>query len=145
MIKWSHLRYWDNSILTLRDRERFGKTWAWHHGVSHSWLRGLLRVGPVFIIWKYLLFFTLKSPVDQGLVFLVRITSLCRDKKKINHFFPAKTYLPQIGQFLAIFYFKNAHNWPKMPVLGQIWPFLGQKSIFWGGWSKTFGTLISGN
>ena len=27
---------------------------------------------------------------------------------------------------------KNADIWPKMPVLGQIWPFLGPKSIFWG-------------
>ena len=31
-----------------------------------------------------------------------------------------------------------------MPVLGQIWPYLGQKIHFLGGWSKTFGTLISG-
>ena len=29
--------------------------------------------------------------------------------------------------------------------LGQIWPFLGPKPISWGGGSKTFGTLISGN
>ena len=32
-----------------------------------------------------------------------------------------------------------------MPVLGQIWPFLGQKSIFLGGGCKPYGTLISGN
>ena len=31
-----------------------------------------------------------------------------------------------------------------MPVFGQIWPFLGQKANFFEGWSKTFGTLISG-
>ena len=29
-------------------------------------------------------------------------------------------------------------------VLGQIWPFLGQKSNFWGGGSKNFGTFIPG-
>ena len=28
--------------------------------------------------------------------------------------------------------------------MGQIWPFLGQKSNFLGAGSKTFGTLISG-
>ena len=33
---------------------------------------------------------------------------------------------------------------PKMPVLVQIWPFLGQKSNFLGAGRKTFGTLISG-
>ena len=27
---------------------------------------------------------------------------------------------------------KNDDIWPKMPVLGQIWPFLGPKSNFWG-------------
>ena len=27
---------------------------------------------------------------------------------------------------------KNADNWPKMPVLGKIWPFLAQKPFFWG-------------
>ena len=27
---------------------------------------------------------------------------------------------------------KNADIWPKMSVLDQIWPFLGQKSIIWG-------------
>ena len=27
---------------------------------------------------------------------------------------------------------KNANIWPKMPILGQIWSFLGQKSIFGG-------------
>ena len=27
---------------------------------------------------------------------------------------------------------KNADIWPKMSVLGQIWPFFGQKFIFWG-------------
>ena len=32
-----------------------------------------------------------------------------------------------------------------MPVLGQIWLFFGRKSNFWGGRSKTFGTLVSGN
>ena len=32
-----------------------------------------------------------------------------------------------------------------MPVLGQIWPFLGLKSNFLGAGSKTFGALISGN
>ena len=31
-----------------------------------------------------------------------------------------------------------------MPVLGQIWPFLGPKSNFLGAGSKDFGTLISG-
>ena len=31
-----------------------------------------------------------------------------------------------------------------MPVLGQIWPFLGPKSNFLGAGSKNFGTLISG-
>ena len=31
-----------------------------------------------------------------------------------------------------------------MPVLGQIWPFLGPKSNFWGAGSKNFGTLVSG-
>ena len=40
---------------------------------------------------------------------------------------------------------KNADIWPKMSVLDQIWPFLGQKSIYSeGGWSKTFDSLISG-
>ena len=33
--------------------------------------------------------------------------------------------LDQMGQ-------NYAHSWPKMPVLGQIWPFLGLKSIFSG-------------
>ena len=33
-------------------------------------------------------------------------------------------------------------NGPKMPVLGQTWPFLGQKSISWGRWSKTWLTHI---
>ena len=53
-----------------------------------------------------------------------------------------------VGHYLA----KNANFGPnlavfgpKMPILGQIWPFLGQKYIFWGGWSKTFGTIISGH
>ena len=32
----------------------------------------------------------------------------------------------------------------KMPVLGQIWPFLGLKSNFLGAGSKNLGTLISG-
>ena len=32
----------------------------------------------------------------------------------------------------------------KMPVLGQIWPFLGPKSNFLGAGSKNFGTLVSG-
>ena len=41
--------------------------------------------------------------------------------------------LDQMGQ--------NADIWPKMPVLGQIWPFLGPKSNFLGAGSKTFGTL----
>ena len=27
---------------------------------------------------------------------------------------------------------KNANIWPKMPILGQIWPFLGPKLNFWG-------------
>ena len=40
---------------------------------------------------------------------------------------------------------KNADIWPKWPVFGQIRLFLGQKSNFWRGGSKTFGTLISGN
>ena len=31
-----------------------------------------------------------------------------------------------------------------MPVLGQIWPFLGPKSNFLGAGSKNFGTLVSG-
>ena len=39
---------------------------------------------------------------------------------------------------------KNADIWPKMPVFGQIWPFLGPKSNFLGAGSKNFGTLISG-
>ena len=39
---------------------------------------------------------------------------------------------------------KNANIWPKMPVLGQIWPFLGPKFNFWGAGSKNFGTLVSG-
>ena len=39
---------------------------------------------------------------------------------------------------------KKADIWPKMPVLGQIWPFLGPKSNFLGAGSKTFGTLILG-
>merc|ERR1711954_614289 len=39
---------------------------------------------------------------------------------------------------------KNADIWPKMPVLGQIWPFLGPKSNFLGAGSKNFGTLVSG-
>ena len=33
---------------------------------------------------------------------------------------------------------KNANIWPNMPLLGKIWTFLG-------GWSKTLGTLLSGN
>ena len=41
--------------------------------------------------------------------------------------------LDQMGQ--------NANIWPKMPVFGQIWPFLGQKSIFVRGWSKTLGNF----
>ena len=40
---------------------------------------------------------------------------------------------------------KNADIWPKMPVMGQIWPFLGRKPIFCGGWTKTFGILLSWN
>ena len=32
----------------------------------------------------------------------------------------------------------------QMPVLGQIWPFLGPKSNFLGAGSKNFGTLVSG-
>ena len=44
--------------------------------------------------------------------------------------------LDQMGQ--------NADIWPKMPVLGQIWPFLGPKSNFLGAGSKNFGTLVSG-
>ena len=43
--------------------------------------------------------------------------------------------LDQMGQ--------NADIWPKMPVLGQIWPFLGPKSNFFGAGSKNFGTLVS--
>jgi len=39
---------------------------------------------------------------------------------------------------------KNADIWPKMPVLGQIRPFLGPKSNFLGAGSKNFGTLVSG-
>ena len=39
---------------------------------------------------------------------------------------------------------QNANILPKMPVFGQIWPFLGQKSNFLGAGSKNFGTLISG-
>ena len=39
---------------------------------------------------------------------------------------------------------QNADIWPKKPVLGQIWPFLGLKSNFLGAGSKNFGTLISG-
>merc|ERR1711978_368965 len=44
-------------------------------------------------------------------------------------------FLDQMGQ--------NADIWPKMPVLGQILPFLGPKSNFLGARSKNFGTLIS--
>ena len=44
--------------------------------------------------------------------------------------------LDQMGQ--------NANIWPKKPVLGKTWPFLGQKSNFLGAGSKTFGTLILG-
>ena len=33
---------------------------------------------------------------------------------------------------------KNADIWPKMSVLGQIWPFFGQKSIFRGDEVKLF-------
>ena len=28
--------------------------------------------------------------------------------------------------------------WPEMPIMGQIWLFLGQKSIFWGGLEWSF-------
>ena len=45
----------------------------------------------------------------------------------------------------ALEWAKNANIWPKMPVLGQIWPVLGPKSNFLGAGSKNFGTLISGN
>ena len=49
--------------------------------------------------------------------------------------------LANIGRFWAkklvqiIFWIKwakNAHIWPKMPVFGQILPFLCHKSIIWG-------------
>ena len=43
-----------------------------------------------------------------------------------------------------IFFAQEKKNRPKMPVLSQIWPFLGPKSLFWGAGSKNFGTLISG-
>ena len=33
---------------------------------------------------------------------------------------------------------KNDDIWPKMSVLGQIWLFLGQKSIFLGGEGQTY-------
>ena len=39
---------------------------------------------------------------------------------------------------------KNANIWPKMLILGQIWPFLCKQSNFLRAGSKTFGTLISG-
>ena len=38
---------------------------------------------------------------------------------------------------------KNANIWPKMSVLGQIWPFLGQKIQFLAEVSKSFGTHIT--
>ena len=44
--------------------------------------------------------------------------------------------LNQMGQ--------NADIWPKTPVLGQIWPFLGPKSNLLGAGSKNFGTFVSG-
>ena len=39
---------------------------------------------------------------------------------------------------------QNADIWPKMPILGQIWLFLGPKSNFLGSGSTNFGTLVSG-
>ena len=36
-------------------------------------------------------------------------------------------------------------NWPKMPVLGQIWSFLGKKSFFFTGEIKSFVTHITKN
>ena len=38
---------------------------------------------------------------------------------------------------------KKANIWPKMTVLGQIWPFLGQKIQFLAEVSKSFGTHIT--
>ena len=36
-------------------------------------------------------------------------------------------------------------NWPKMPILGQIWSFLGKKSFFFTGEIKSFVTHITEN
>ena len=36
-------------------------------------------------------------------------------------------------------------NWPKMPILGQIWSFLGKKSFFFTGEIKSFVTYITEN
>ena len=46
---------------------------------------------------------------------------------------------------LGIKWAKKADIRPKMPVFGQVWPFLGQKDNFLGGLSKTYGTLTSRN
>ena len=56
-----------------------------------------------------------------------------------------------LGTLLALFYGwawdqigqKFQYLAKKKSILGQIWPFMGQKSNFWGGGRKTFGTLIS--
>merc|ERR1711928_175030 len=48
------------------------------------------------------------------------------------------------GNLSALFFWSGIRsNWPKMPVLCQIWPFLGPKSNFLGAGSKNFGTLVS--
>jgi len=59
-----------------------------------------------------------------------------------------KNYL---GNFSALFlvghwikWAKNAHIWPKMSVLGQIWSFWGQKSIFQGDGVKLFASSYQG-
>ena len=41
-----------------------------------------------------------------------------------------------LGTLFALFFGQELDQ------MGQIWPFLGQKFIFWGAGSKNFGTLI---
>ena len=66
--------------------------------------------------------------------------------------FPAKEDVELLKEFIPIVEAEIKEmenggyrsNGPKMPVLGQIWPFLGPKSNFLGAGNKNFGTLVPG-
>ena len=52
-------------------------------------------------------------------------THLSENLVRIVFFSRAWHQMDQNGQYFSL-------KWQKMHILGQIWPFLGQKSIFWG-------------